>query len=100
MGGSADDTPWHLFFVSDVPRTYRQLKYAMCRSDDDCFEWLCSHLDPVPGNADQHVELFTDDGEYRWRAVDAEHKVLVSVFMVNDSDDVERIPLQLARRYE
>jgi hypothetical protein len=92
--------PWQLFSVSDVPRGYRQVKYAIARQNDDCCHWLSQHLEPVPLNQDDFVELYVDDlGEYRWRAQDAEHRIMISVFVAN-TDDAIGIPVAGCRTYQ
>lgn len=93
--------PWQLFAVSDEQRGHRQIKYAMCKTDDACFEWLCSNFEPVAGNADKHIELFADEDEYGWRAIDADpQEILISIFLVNEDDMNLRIPMTCARVYQ
>ncbi|CAK8994139.1 unnamed protein product [Durusdinium trenchii] len=90
---------YHLFKVTERPREYLQVKYAIVKESDACFDWFANHLDPVYDNTDEFVRLYLEDGNYQWCARDAVHKVMVSVFVVNNDDRHPSISVGNCRDY-
>lgn len=77
-----------------------QVKYAIVKENDEYYDWFAANLEPVPGNEDKFVALVRDYDGYRWEARDADRKVMVSVFVVNDDDDHPTVSAALHRPYD
>eukprot|EP00435_Cladocopium_sp_Y103_P008043 s3206_g2.t1 len=93
---------YQLFKVSEIPREYLQVKYAIVGENDPFFDWCSQHLEPVQSNADHYVSLEWDEGyfEHVWSAEDiADRKVMVNVFIVNNDRRNPSIPLGNYRPY-
>ncbi|CAE7739938.1 unnamed protein product [Symbiodinium sp. CCMP2592] len=92
---------YHLFKISEQPRGYLQVKYAIVNERDPFFDWFAENVDPVVGNSDAYVALEWDEDQgYMWSATDAAERVLVSVFLVNHHDDSPTVSVEGVRPYD
>eukprot|EP00438_Fugacium_kawagutii_P013352 Skav207021 [mRNA] locus=scaffold2740:211455:213334:+ [translate_table: standard] len=93
---------YQLFKVSEIPRTYVQVKYAIVKESDPYYDWFGVKLQPVLGNEDEFVSLVKEYDGYDWEAMDAAapQKVMVSVFVVNDDDNHPTVNAALHRPYD
>ena len=96
---------YELFQVSNIQRTYLQVKYFLLEDTDPYIEWARGRLEPVgrtrhgDGYCDEYVELRWDGEGWHWRAVDSENKVLVGLFLRNDDDHEPRLLFENCRAY-
>lgn len=68
--------------------------------NDPYYHWFGANMERVLHNVDGFVALFKDYDGYHWKAVDAEYRVMVSVFVVNDDDDHPTVSAELHRPYD
>lgn len=70
------------------------------KESDPYYDWFAANMEPVLGTEDEFVALVRDYRGYRWEAMDADRKVMVSVFVVNDDDDHPTVSAALHRPYD